>query len=467
MAKEKIDAYFESHKDEIVDNIKRLIAVKSVREAELPGMPFGKGPADALKQALQMAEGLGFQCRNFENYVGTVDMNDQETALGILAHLDVVPEGANWTTDPYEGIVKEGKLYGRGSSDDKGPAVAALYAMACVKKMGIGLKSNVRLILGTDEETDTKDIEYYFSKESSPPCVFSPDGKFPVVNTEKGRLATSFEAVFTESVQLPRIVSAKGGYRSNVVPPDAEAVIEGIDRHSVENYCMAMAQKTGVPFEISEECDERIKVFVHGAGAHASTPEKGKNAITALISLLAIMPFADCEGLNAIKAVNRIFPHGEYYGEAAGLKMSDEISGELTLSFNLFEYTPTRIYGFFDSRIPLCATEENTMDVLCHKFKESGLTLKRAGFSRAHHTPEDSPFVKTLLSAYEQYTGQEGYCMLTGGQTYVHDIEGGVCFGATMPGVDTGIHGADEFAVIDDLITSAKIYAQVIFDLCT
>ncbi len=466
MYKDRINEYFESHRHEIIHNIGRLISVRSVKGEALEGMPFGSGPAEALKLALEISGGLGFICKNYENYVGTVDINDRDTSLGILAHLDVVAEGTNWTFEPYKGTLKDGKLYGRGAGDDKGPAVAALYAMAAVKDLGIELRSNVRLILGTDEESGSQDIKYYFSKESPPPCVFSPDGEFPLINTEKGSIGTSFEAVYAESVQLPRIISARGGYRSNVVPPDAEALIEGIRAGEVEKYCAGASQATGVGFCVSEEGGGKIKISAEGTGAHASTPEKGKNAVAALLLLLSSMPFSECEGFNAIKALNGIFPYGDYYGEAAGINMSDEISGELTLSLNILEYTSEKLYGYFDSRVPLCATEENTLEVLRRRLSEAGIKLENRGFSGAHHTPEDSPFVKTLLSAYEKYTGKEGYCMHSGGGTYVHDIDGGVCFGCTMPGIDTSIHGADEFAVVEDLITSAKIFAQVIIDMC-
>ncbi|HEX2927334.1 MAG TPA: peptidase M20, partial [Ruminiclostridium sp.] len=220
-------------------------------------------------------------------------------------------------------------------------------------------------------------------------------------------------------------------------------------------------------FHISDDGNEKVKILTKGLGAHASTPEKGKNAITALFLLLSSMPFAQCQGLDVIKALSKIFPHADYYGEAAGIKMSDEISGELTLSFNIFEYTQTKFKGYADCRIPICATKENTMKVLYSKFREAGIRVTCSEFNKAHHTPEDLPFVQTLLSAYEKYTGRKGYCMHVGGGTYVHGIDGGVSFGCAMPGVDANVHGADEFVVIDDIITAAKIFAQAIIDLCS
>src|SRR5690606_321588 len=140
----------------------------------------------------------------------------------------------------------------------------------------------------------------------------------------------------------------------------------------------------------------------------------------------------------------------------------DDIAGPLTVNLSVFAYSPTRAYGFIDCRTPLSATEANTMDVLATRLAEHGMTLQRSGFSPPHHTPADTPFVRTLLRSYEAYTGQEGTCLSSGGGSYVHGIPGGVVFGGTMPGVDTRPHGADEFIVVEDWITSAKIYAQAI-----
>lgn len=467
MYKEKIEAYFNAHRDEMTADICRLISIRSVKGDAKEGRPFGDGPAEALEAALEMAVKSGFKTKNFDNYVGTVDINDNETLLGILVHLDVVDAAENWTTNPFEGVIKDGKIYGRGASDNKGPSVASLYALKAIKDMEIPLKKNARLILGTDEESGSSDIRYYFKKEAPPPLTFSPDGEFPVINIEKGGFRPTFEAEFEESQALPRIISIKGGYRLNVVPPRAEAVIEGMDKDRVEKYLEDAALRTGARYAVISEENDKLKIIAEGEGAHASTPQKGINAITALLELLSKMPFADSEGFNRLKSLNEIFPHGDNSGKAAGIAMSDEVSGELTLSFSIFEYSTSKLDGRFDSRIPVCATEENTMEVLYERMIKHGIVLNRSGFSRPHHTPEDSDFIRTLLADYEMYTGQKGYCMAIGGGTYVHWIEGGVCFGCVMPGCDTRMHSNDEFIVIDDIITAAKIFTQVIIDLCS
>ncbi len=192
---QQIQQYFAAQRQKMIEDICKLVRIRSVGEEAEPGKPYGPGPAAALAQALDMAREMGFAVRNYDNYVGTADLNDQPTQLAILAHLDVVHEGTGWTvTQPYEPLEKDGKLYGRGTGDDKGPAVAALYAMKAVKDLGLPLTKNVRLILGTDEERGSSDLNYYFNIEKAPPMSFSPDASYPVINIEKGGLHSAFTA---------------------------------------------------------------------------------------------------------------------------------------------------------------------------------------------------------------------------------------------------------------------------------
>lgn len=466
MYRKEIDDYFEAHRDELFEDIKRLVEIPSVRGEAEPGMPFGEGPAKALALALSMAEGYGFAAKNHENYVGTADLNGKETKLGILAHLDVVGEGTGWTVcEPFHPVFKDGKLYGRGVSDDKGPAVAALYAMRAVRELGIPLQYNVRLILGTDEESGSSDIAYYFRKEAPPPMVFTPDSDFPVINTEKGRLNGAFRASWPKDGALPRIVSIQGGYRLNVVPPEAEALTEGLSIDEARSCCARAEAETGAKFTL-EETPQGVRIFAHGAGAHASTPEKGNNAVTALIHALLLMPFAPSTGLERLRTVNAMFPHGDGLGRAAGIAAADEVSGELTANFSLFHFGEEGLEGEFDSRTPLCADGVALIRGMQRKFAGAGMEIGAKSVIEPHHTPPDSPLIRALLAAYEEFTGCKGECLSTGGGTYVHGIPGGVACGCVMPGIDTNMHGADEFSIAEDLVTSAKIFARAIVSLC-
>ena len=469
MYKKQIEEYFEKNKEQILNDICDQIRIKSDRGEAKENMPYGEGPAKALEAALKLAESMGFKTKNYDNYVGTVDFSDKEKGLDILAHLDVVPAGDEWTvTQPYEPVIKDGKIYGRGSSDDKGPAIVALYALKAVKDMNIPLSKNVRLILGTDEECGSSDIEHYYAVEKEAPMTFSPDAEFPLINIEKGRWAAEFTSEYTEDKALPRVIRVNGGVKANVVPDKASAEVEGFTLDVVSDLCKKAEEKTGVRFSVTED-GSVITINAKGKGAHASTPENGDNAITAIIELLTSMPCAKSEGFERLCAVNKLFPHNDHIGAGCGVNMSDELSGSLSMAFTIFEYNTTSLKGTFDSRSPICANDENLTEALRKNMADVKIVLgteESDKLNPAHHVNSDSEFVRTLLKCYEDYSGQKGECLAIGGGTYVHHLENGVAFGCSMPGTDNNMHGNDEFAVIDELMLSGKIFTQAIIDLC-
>ncbi len=463
--KAQIARYFDDHAVDLVEDVKKLVRIPSDRGAAQPGMPYGEGPVRALTAALAMAEEYGFAVKNYENYVGAADLGPAEPGLDILAHLDVVPVANNWTVcDPFDPVEQGGNLYGRGTADDKGPAVAALYAMRCVMELGVPLKKRVRWIVGTDEECGSSDIAYYYSREPEAPMTFSPDAMFPVINLEKGRLSTEITARFVPAAEGARLLSVSSGLKSNVIPESALAVVAGMTAAEAEPACRAAAERLGMEFTLAEQ-DGGLQIAAKGAGGHAAFPAGANNALTGLLDLLAALPLAGgCA--EAIRALHALFPHGDFAGHAAGVAMADEISGELTISLNMLAADETSLTATFDSRTPVCGTQENVHDVLARRCEELGLSLVSAQMVEPHYVPGDSEFVQTLLRAYEDWTGNKGECMAIGGGTYVHDLKNGVAFGCSMPGVDNREHGADEFAVISDLVTAGKIFAQAIIELC-
>ena len=331
MYKKKIEQYIEAHKQEMLDDICTLCSINSERSAYQEGDPFGEGPSRALAQALKMAEEYGFSINNYDNYVGTADLNDGEHQLDILAHLDVVPAGEGWTvTQPFEPIVKDGKLYGRGTADDKGPAVAALYAMRAVKELGIPVTKNVRLILGTDEECGSSDIEHYYKVEKEAPMTFSPDASFPVINIEKGRFPGHVTASFEVSTENARILSIEAGIKINVVPGKAHATITGLTEEEVRPMAEGVTKETGVQFELQAE-EDAIVITAIGEGAHASTPEEGKNALASLLLLLDRLPFASCGQTKLIHSLTECFPWNDTEGKVdvfvAGVGTGGTVTG--------------------------------------------------------------------------------------------------------------------------------------------
>ena len=459
----RIGRWVQEHRDAYIRDVSRLVAIRSVTGEAEPGKPFGAGPAAALETAMDICREQGFRVTDHEGYVMTADLCEEETVLDILAHLDVVGEGEGWDTDPYTAVEKDGCLYGRGTDDDKGPAVAAIYAMACAAEL-FPLKKNVRLILGTDEETGSRDIRHYYEKNKPAPNTFSPDASFPVFNTEKGGLAARFRKSWPEQQVMPRVTYLEGGYRINVLPADAKAIVLGLEAEEIRRICQPLAAQLKVELRVSSG-EQGVELAVKGHAAHASTPDQGINGITALIRLLLALPLPAQPGLEALRELDQLLPHGDAAGKALGIAMEDEISGPLTLAFTLLKMDETGIEGSFDSRVPICATEENCRLVAKAAFERRGFTFE--GFLRPpHHTPADTPFIRSMLQRYSAFTGRKGECLSMGGGTYVHDIPGGVAFGASMPGFESNLHGANERMNIADMLTAIQIFAAVIWDLC-
>ena len=463
----EIEAYFDARQEELVEAISRLVAIPSVKGDSAPGAPFGPGPAAALEEALKLAEEWGLTAHNHQGYVGTADLGEGEAFLHILGHLDVVGPGSGWTvTQPYQAKVVDGCIYGRGTDDDKGPVVCAMLAMRAVKDLGVPLERSVRLIMGTDEESGSADIAWYFQLNPYAPCTFTPDSGFPVINTEKGRYHPQLGGSWEKSDALPRVTSLKGGFRVNVVPPEAAAVVAGVGEEEAQAACRAAAQATGAALTV-RTVEGGVEIAAQGKNAHASTPEEGVNAITALLAALKELPLAPCPSTHAVKGLAALFPHGDWAGKALGVAQEDAISGPLTVNLAIVELGDTGVTAHVDCRVPLCANEDNCTRVFEAALAKAGLAVTGEGkMVPGHHVPGDSHFVSTLLEDYTLYSGNKGECLSTGGGTYVHNIPGGVAFGCGMPGFDTHLHGPDERARLSDMLTSCKIFAQVIVDLC-
>ncbi len=467
MYKEKIDAYIDSKRDEILGDLMTLVRIDSQRGEPKEGMPYGEGPALALKAAREMMDRYGLITKNYENYVVTGDLSELPKELDILAHLDVVPAGTEWTvTAPFEPKILQGKIYGRGTADDKGPALAALYAMRAVKELKIPLKKSVRLILGSDEECGSGDLLYYYKLEEEAPCSFTPDAEFPLINIEKGRMAPEFCGEFPEEEVLPKVVWFKSGDKVNVVPQKAQALVRGLERKTLEEKAAQTGEATGVSFCLEEQADG-ILITVRGKAAHASTPEEGQNALTALLKMISILPLGKSRGNQILMGLNQLFPYEDTKGKSLGIWRQEENSGSVTVCFSILEYGSGRVRGQFDSRLPIGCTEENTEKKTASQLNSLGLRMEENSMKAPHCVPGDSDFVKTLLSSYERYTGVKGQPMSTGGGTYVHNLERGVAFGCGMEGVDNHMHGDDEFMEIDTLLMSAKIFADAIVKLCS
>lgn len=462
----EIKEYLNQNLSNMTEYIKTLIRIDSTKGEAKEGMPYGEGPAMALAEAEKIAASMGFKTKNYANHVITIDLNDKETQMDILAHMDVVPAGDGWTvTTPFEPKVVDNKLYGRGAMDDKGPAMAALYAMKAIRDLNIPVSKNVRLILGADEECGSGDLRYYYSIEKEAPMSVSPDADFPVINIEKGSLNGRVIANFKDENLSSGIYRIWGGEKVNVIPGKAFAEVYGISKSQIEEICEAQNKVTGLEYKV-EEKEHFILISVFGKTGHAASPSRANNAVTGIVSLLSQLPLEEGEGFKSVKQLSKLFPHGDWRGVAAGVSQEDEISGILTICLNMIEFGNGQLAGTFDSRCPICANEDNMRNVLEKSCEKLGLTLDAGKMNEPHYVPADSPLVKELLACYEEVTGQKGEAIAIGGGTYVHHLKNGVAFGPEMPGTDYSIHGPNEFAGLDDLLLCAEVYAKAIERLC-
>ncbi|MDE5564193.1 MAG: Sapep family Mn(2+)-dependent dipeptidase [Oscillospiraceae bacterium] len=457
---EQIHAWLAAHEAELLADLTQLISIRSVQGAAQPDAPFGEEPARALGTMLEFCEKYGFSTDNVEWYAGSADLNEKASKLGVLAHLDVVPEGEGWLHDPYQMTYEPetDKLIGRGTSDDKGPAMAALYAMRAVKELQIPMAHGVRLILGADEENGSADLAYYMQKRTLPPMVFTPDGDYPVITLEKGMLRLRLTADFTDG--RSQVVSLRAGETVNAVPAAAEAVVRGV---SLKTFLATRVKDYPGTVIASREEDGLLHIIVDGRNAHASTPEQGKNALTLLLELLSALPLGGEQG-KTIRRLSELYPYGETDGTALGIAASDEISGALTLVMSVIEMDENDMTAWNDIRFPVCTTGETIIKKL--KQTVSPVSVETVLCDAPHHTDENSPFVRTLLHVYEAVTEQKGKCLAIGGGTYVHHIEGGVAFGATFPGEDVNMHGAEEFIRKSHLLLDAEMMALAMIELC-
>ena len=382
----------------------------------------------------------------------------------MLAHLDIVPAGDGWTHDPFGCERENGRVYGRGVQDDKGPAVAALYAMRAVKEAGIPLKDGVRLILGTDEESGMRGLRYYKEREKTPDYGFSPDADYPLINIEKGGIGIVLSAVSSGEVEaeIP-IWEMNAGVRANVVPGTARAVV-GTKNVSIEEMKARLAgmDEEKMPYEINiTPLDgDKAQIEAVGVSAHASLPHLGLNAAGLLFKALKRMG-AGGGIAEAVAALADKFGT-EGHGESAGIQTDDEECGPLTCNVGILRFDGEKLEVTLDIRWPLATNEEKILGQMCMALSGTPLAVRRRSGHGVHHVPKEHKVVKGLLEVYHDVTGLPAYPIAIGGGTYSRMMPNTVAFGICFPGdVDT-CHMPDEYIDWEKFILSVKIFAHAI-----
>jgi len=454
----KLDAIIDSYKDELIESLQALLKIPSVKGEPEPGMPFGKDVNDAAVHVENLLKSMGFKTKNFDGYVVTAEYGTSEDIFGVLSHLDVVPAVGKWTYPPYEAHIVDGKLYARGSMDDKGPAMCSIYALKAVREAGIELnKRTCRLLFGTDEESGWADIHYYEKLEKLPEIGISPDAWYPVINSEKGLYQAVIKKEFTDKTK--GILEIKGGSRPNIVPDVVTAkVVMGAGL--IKGMELA-AKELGVELKYEVNGDV-YDIEVTGKSAHASMPYLGVNSVSALISLLAMVNLPNADQNEAIKQIaNKIGM--QYNGQNIGIDVEDE-SGNLTLNVGIVNITDTNLEITIDIRYPRSLTGE----IVTQRIQEAlaGFEVIMTNDKEPHFVSPDHELVKTMLDIYANYTGKEAYTVAIGGGTYARALPAGVAFGPGFPGEPELAHQADEFEKIENYIINTKMIAAAIVELC-
>lgn len=454
MNKKEFDKIIEAQKEPMVRMLQEWIRIPSLKSDPEPGAPFGRELRRMLDKVLSDCESLGFEVNDIDGYAGDAKMGEgaDEDALGILAHIDVVPAGDGWQKDPFGAQLEGDLLFGRGTSDDKGPLAAALFAMKAVKDAGIPLKRKVTLIFGCDEESGMEDMKYYKENAVMPKSGFSPDGSYPLINLEKGSCTLHLSAEAARDGL--KVLELKVGERQNVIPGAATALVEG-DASFIEKV-EAVSEKYGWPVEATME-GEAVRIKATGINGHAAYPESARNAIGQLLITLKEL------GVTGPLATLAEKIGTQYYGEGLGIAVRDEASGPLTCNMGIIRLEEGKLFATLDIRAPLLAAGERLHGIV--QAHLPGIKVTQVSLKPPHYVPESSELVQKLLDAYHEVTGRGRATLSTGGGTYARMLQQGVAFGASFPEDPDVAHQANEYIIISKLMQSVKIFAYAIIKL--
>lgn len=441
--------YIEKNIDLILEDLSKLVSFKSVYNTD--EKPFGSENKKALDFMLQKLDQLGFETENLDYYAGYGEIGQGEKLIGILGHLDVVPEGEGWLSDPYKMEIREGKCFGRGTTDDKGGVIAGLYALNYLKSINYPFKKRVRLIMGCNEESGFKCLEHYVAKKGHIDAGFTPDGHWPGIYGEKG--------IFRADLKYcgSKIIDIKGGQAVNAVCAKVEIKVNKEDLN-LEKFKEVLT-RNNIKFEIKEE-DSLLKVVVYGASAHASTPDLGKNAISYLMNALYLADFND-EFVDFYHQTIGLSVHGEN----AGIDFKDDFT-DLSFNVGMISKNEDEISFTIDIRFPITLKSEVITNKMFEVFNYGNFILDLKQTEEPLYYDTNLDFIKAMHQAYQSVTGDYTSPMIAiGGGTYAKGIKNCIAFGPEFHGVDYHIHDANEMIPIEELKKNILIYIEAIKNL--
>lgn len=443
-----IKQFIEENIENMKTDLAKLVSYNSVNADD--EKPFGANNRKVLDEALRLMSDKGLSTKNADYYCGFGETGQGDKLIGILAHLDVVPAGTGWDTDPFTMTEKDGFLYGRGVSDDKGAAVASMYALKHLIDEKYPFKKRVRLILGCNEETGSACIAHYVSKYGHIDYGFTPDGNFPGIYAEKGMLMGELRG------HNSKIKYISGGEASNVVNKEVNLKLEdgSFDLEKFKQYL----DEHNIKYTIDKK-DNDLDIVVYGVAAHASTPDNGINAISHAFEALYYAEFND----SFVDWFHKNFAltvHGELLGYE---DIKDEISNT-SINFGIARMDKDDVVVSLDMRFPVKANAE-----LAKKHIEISDDNNEVIIN---HTAEplyfdiNSPMIRALKKAYEDVTGdKETQMEAIGGGTYAKAINNCIAFGCEFIGESNHIHDANECLKIENFKKQVELYVEAIKNL--
>lgn len=419
------------YRDEMICSLSDLCAIPSVYGNPTADAPYGEETKRALLYFLDLGQHLGFRTVNLDNRAGYAEFGEGDHLVAALCHLDVVPAGDGWETDPFTPVLLDDRLVARGASDDKGPAIAVLYAMKDLLDHGFKPKGRIRLIVGLDEERGSSCMAHYVQVEELPDAGFSPDATFPAIYAEKGIVWVNLQVMGSQPhSDAVRLVSASGGESPNMIPGRCD-----------------------LTFALADGRTENQKIF--GKPGHASMPWAGENAIS------KAMNYAE-KRLNQVGARH---PFVSFYqsavgqswkGEGLDLAVQDE-SGPLTFNAGRLILDENGAVLTADIRYPVHQSFDSLMERMSRRVSALGAEIKVANHIQPLYLPPDSSLVQTLTAIFSDLTGMDATPMAIGGGTYARTMPNVIAFGGNFPGEPEMAHQAGEFLKIDHLLAMSTI----------
>ena len=469
----------DDYKEEMIKTLQELIAIKSVAAEPVGGAPFGKGVQDAFEYMLKRAKEEDFDTENVDNYGGHIEFGgyllDEEgdvigtsvEIMGILGHLDVVPEGKDWDYDPYGGQLVDDKIYGRGAIDDKGPTVAAFYAMKALKDAGIVPEKKVRLILGLDEETGWKGMDYYLKHVKPPTFGFTPDGEFPAIHGEMGILIFDLAKKIGKSSPNAKGVALRsmtGGNAPNMVADHARAVIKADSYDSIKEKLAEFRKATGYQIN-AKGIGKNLEITTLGISSHGARPGSGLNAISILMKFLEEINLENEDVRDFFDFYNNHIGF-ELCGDSLGCGLEDTPSGKLILNVGMVNIDDESASLTINIRYPVTLTEEQVYQSILPVVNKYNMGIVKKSHQAPIYMPKDDEMICTLMDVYKKHTGDVN-CepMVIGGGTYARAVKNTVAFGANFPGEPELAHQKNEYMSVPSLIKCAKIFADAIYEL--